>query len=97
MNDFDALYRLADQLESLDEVAEEAAAEVAPEIERQIKALGRAGGPLRAGNAAAAEVYASGSTVHIRAVFTKASKQRSWARTAARAVQKAIARRLTGA
>jgi hypothetical protein len=88
------LYELADELDSLDSVCAEAAAEVAPSIQEQIRGIGRAGGPLRGGNAVACSVSATGTTVHILGVFTKGSKQRSWSRTAGRAVDRAVRKRL---
>lgn len=92
----DTLEQWARAFESLKDVAEEAAKEIAPDIEKQIRSLGKPGKALRAGNAVVAHVEAHGTQVDISAVFVKASKQRSWARTTMRAVTKAVKKRLEG-
>ena len=88
------LYRLANDLEHLDEVVAEVAVEVAPDFEQQIKNIGKPGKALRAGNAVAAHVEAQGTSVHVKGVFVKPSKQRGWARSIGRALNRAVTKRL---
>ena len=90
------LDELAHRLAALEGVIEEAAAEIAPEIETALRNVGKSGKALRAGNAVAAHVDSSGTTVHIKGVFVKASKKRSWSRVVGRAIKKAVAKRLEG-
>lgn len=71
---------LASKLEGLREVCKDAVRNATPEIRAGILKMGRTsgGGPLRAGNAAVAEVSATDTTIHMRMVNSSDRNARSW-------------------
>lgn len=89
------LVDLAVLLESIALIPAEVAREVVPEINEQIRAMGKPGGPLRGGNRVKARVEAVGNQIRVVGVFPEPGIRRSWLAAIERVVAAAIKKRIS--
>lgn len=88
------LVELASALTALAMVPADVARDVVPEINAQILAMGKPGGPLRSGNAVKCRVEAVGNSIRIVGVFSSAGVRRSWVAAIQKAIAAAVAKRM---
>lgn len=74
------LERIAVSLESLGDVCSMAVIQMVPEVRTALAKMGRAGGPMRQGNAVTLRVSADGTTLTVHAVYPSDKSVQSWLR-----------------
>lgn len=87
---------LATVLKSLALIPAEVARDAVPEINAQILAMGKPGGPLRGGNAVKCHVEAVGTTIRIVGVFPDSGLRKSWVKAIEKVVAAALRKRMGG-